>query len=235
MLKKLCHSCGILKESTEFYKNRARKDGLQTICKKCGSIRGEKYYEVHKEQIDEQHKRYYEDNKERITERHTRYREDNKEHLIRYAKRHREQHKEQEKARHRRYRKEHKKQEKAQSRKYYAAHKKQIACRAKKFRQTPNGKAASRRGYQNYYARKNNCEGSFSADEWKHILKNQNNRCNACGKKFSVKRPATMDHIVPVKHRGDHNSSNIQALCRQCNSSKNAKFDPHYIQTWAYS
>lgn len=38
MKNKVCTKCGEEKSTTEFYKNRATKDGLQYCCKKCSKI-----------------------------------------------------------------------------------------------------------------------------------------------------------------------------------------------------
>lgn len=237
MLKKRCSKCGIVKDIREFSKCRTNKDGLQTSCKKCKK----RYYEKNKERVAEQSKQYYakhkkrirecvkeyrENDRERIREKDKKYYDKNREEILNREKEHRQEHPEQIK----KYREEHQ----DQKRRYYQEHRKQHRESIKRYRQTPNGKAVNKRNWQNRRARKNNCEGSISMEEWNRVLKNQNNRCNVCGKKFTAKSPATMDHIVPVKHRGDHNSDNIQALCSHCNSSKNARLDPQYIQTWTH-
>lgn len=41
METKKCHKCGRVLSTTEFYKNRAMKDGLQTSCKECVKKRDE--------------------------------------------------------------------------------------------------------------------------------------------------------------------------------------------------
>lgn len=61
-----------------------------------------------------------------------------------------------------------------------------------------------------------NAEGSFTPREWKDLCKKYNNQCLKCGKigKMSV------DHIIPLSKGGTNWISNIQPLCRNCNSSK---------------
>jgi 5-methylcytosine-specific restriction endonuclease McrA len=44
-------------------------------------------------------------------------------------------------------------------------------------------------------------------------------RCRHCGKQ----RFLTLDHIVPVAKGGGDDLSNLQTLCRTCNSRKGAK------------
>jgi 5-methylcytosine-specific restriction endonuclease McrA len=43
---------------------------------------------------------------------------------------------------------------------------------------------------------------------------------------------ATQDHIIPVSRGGGLTFENIQALCKSCNSSKNAKLDKSFITVW---
>lgn len=51
---KTCRICGEQKEETEFGKNRARKDGLQTSCKSCRKEESRNYYKNNKEKQKEQ-------------------------------------------------------------------------------------------------------------------------------------------------------------------------------------
>lgn len=59
--------------------------------------------------------------------------------------------------------------------------------------------------------------GAHTANEWRMLCQLHNWCCAACGRK----RPLTKDHIVPVTEGGSDDISNIQPLCRPCNSSKN--------------
>lgn len=65
-------------------------------------------------------------------------------------------------------------------------------------------------------ARINNSKGEFSHDEWIRLCNKYNNRCVKCGKK----RKLTADHVVPISKGGDSYITNIQPLCKPCNSSK---------------
>ena len=46
---KKCYTCKQTKDTTEFNKNKSRKDGLNTICKTCSRERSRRYYEENKE------------------------------------------------------------------------------------------------------------------------------------------------------------------------------------------
>lgn len=58
--------------------------------------------------------------------------------------------------------------------------------------------------------------GSHTAQEWLDLCAKYDHRCLCCG----LVKPLTRDHIVPVNHGGTDDISNIQPLCRPCNSTK---------------
>ena len=64
--------------------------------------------------------------------------------------------------------------------------------------------------------KKKNNGGSFTLEEWNSLCKDCNYRCLCCGKK----RKLTADHVVPVSKGGVSDISNIQPLCKSCNSKK---------------
>ena len=63
---KVCGKCKVKKDVSEYRKNKSRKDGLQSECKKCGNKRGKKYRE--RSDIKEKMKKYREvpENREKI-------------------------------------------------------------------------------------------------------------------------------------------------------------------------
>jgi len=65
---KKCTKCGIEKELTEFHKDRRRKGGIRSNCKKCCIEQKKEYRKNNKEKILEKQKEYYENNKEKISE-----------------------------------------------------------------------------------------------------------------------------------------------------------------------
>ncbi len=67
-----------------------------------------------------------------------------------------------------------------------------------------------------------NSIGFFTATEWQKIVARQKGRCANCG----CKNPLTADHIVPLSAGGCSYIWNIQGLCPQCNSRKQAKLTP---------
>jgi len=61
---KLCTSCKQIKDNSEFYKNKARYDGLENRCKNCTKERNKRYSEENKEYFTKKKADYYQYNKE---------------------------------------------------------------------------------------------------------------------------------------------------------------------------
>lgn len=71
----------------------------------------------------------------------------------------------------------------------------------------------------NRYARQKGATGSHTLQEWTSLKESFDNKCAFCGET----KPLTKDHIIPLSKGGDNNISNIQPLCRNCNSKKHTK------------
>lgn len=58
---KKCTICKVEKDCSDFNKNRARKDGLNNICKECSKERSKRYYkekgEIHKDNVVKRNKK----------------------------------------------------------------------------------------------------------------------------------------------------------------------------------
>jgi len=70
MERKVCSKCKARKLISEFSVDRARKSGLRCYCRKCDSIRGEKYRKENAERIKEYKKQHRNKNTEHIRKRH---------------------------------------------------------------------------------------------------------------------------------------------------------------------
>lgn len=66
------------------------------------------------------------------------------------------------------------------------------------------------------YARKKNADGFHTLEEWNNLKDEFDNKCAICGENKKL----TKDHIIPLSEGGSDYISNIQPLCRSCNSRK---------------
>lgn len=71
-------------------------------------------------------------------------------------------------------------------------------------------------------ARRKNAEGSHSLQDWQELKSQFNYTCPSCGRE-EPHIVLTEDHIVPLIKGGTNWISNIQPLCKSCNSSKYTK------------
>ena len=217
VIYRICTVCKESKPLTEFYRDKTKKLGRRGICKKCHAIKDKKRYELNRERKLKQRKQYYYEHKEQIF----------KQSKIYYLK-----HKEQIAVRKRKYRQDHKEEIAKQEKKYHLERKQKASARNKRYRQSERGGFLKKQNNRRRRVRQRASKRDLTFDQWHRILKNQKYRCNICSKRFCKSRPATMDHIIPLSQGGDFTSSNVQALCQSCNSSKNAKILKGFINSW---
>jgi 5-methylcytosine-specific restriction endonuclease McrA len=88
----------------------------------------------------------------------------------------------------------------------------------RKWRHENPSKAAAQRNRNR--AMRLECEGHYTAAEFKALCEEYGNVCLRCGDKGA---PLTPDHVIPLSLGGSNWITNIQPLCRRCNSRKNVK------------
>jgi len=76
-MPKCCSSCKKTKPKTDFYKNRATKDGYTYQCKICKKISNKKWKKANPEKVRESKRRYRETHREELRINNRRYREKN--------------------------------------------------------------------------------------------------------------------------------------------------------------
>lgn len=67
-----------------------------------------------------------------------------------------------------------------------------------------------------------NAIGEHCEGDWQLVLDRYGRKCLRCEVKESDV-PLTKDHVVPLSEGGTNYASNLQPLCRQCNSWKGAR------------
>jgi len=72
-------------------------------------------------------------------------------------------------------------------------------------------------------ARRLAAPGHFTKREWNVLVRSHGHKCARCRKS----RKLTVDHIVPLSKGGSNWISNIQPLCKSCNSAKGARLIEH--------
>jgi 5-methylcytosine-specific restriction endonuclease McrA len=151
---------------------------------------------------------------------------------LKYKKQYYQEHKEKSRIYRKRYDQEHKEQKAKYNKEYHQNNKNQIQKRKKEYYKTENGAFINRRNSHRRRVRERATDTDLTPDQWQRILASQRFMCNLCGRKFTKNRLATIDHIIPLSEGGDLTSSNIQALCQSCNSSKHAKILKSFINSW---
>lgn len=100
-------------------------------------------------------------------------------------------------------------------------------ARAKEYLKThPVERAAYTR---NRRARLKGVNGKHTAAQLKSMMIEQDGKCNACG--CDITRNPSADHIVAISKGGSNDISNIQLLCKSCNSRKFNKDYSVFVQS----
>lgn len=162
-------------------------------------IARKKYYASHKEKCNEYGRNYYALHKDEINQ-------------------HREEIRESRLAQGRKYDSLHREKRKAYEKKWYLLNHKEHFTNVMEWRKNnPEiwAEIVARR-----YARERGAKGSHTAEEWFLLKHLYGNKCLACGK---TEVRLTRDHIIPLILNGTDEISNIQPLCKSCNSRKSAK------------
>jgi len=73
--------------------------------------------------------------------------------------------------------------------------------------------------------------GTHSETDWLELKKKYNYMCLCCKKQEPFVK-LTEDHIVPLSVGGSNDISNIQPLCRSCNSAKFTKIIDYTLPFW---
>ncbi len=190
------------------------------------------YYQKNKEYYAEHSRKYYQENKEYFVEYDRKYRQDNKEALAGYGRKYHQENKEVRSEYQRKHYQENKEYYTEYNQKYQQDNKETIAKRKRKYRQenkealaecnrrwrqTSIGREKSKANNTKYRAIESGLEGHYTAEQFIELCNLADNECVCCG---GVQK-LTVDHIIPITWENSNNFiTNIQPLCKPCNSSK---------------
>lgn len=90
---KVCKTCNIEKDISDFPKHKKYKDGLYSSCKSCKSESSKEYYLTNKEKVKEDVKLYRDNNLEKVKNNVKKNYEKNRESLLEYKKEYHKKHK----------------------------------------------------------------------------------------------------------------------------------------------
>ena len=98
----------------------------------------------------------------------------------------------------------------------------------KRFRATPAGRRQFLIWVSNNRAKRRGAEGSFTIDDINALMEAQAGCCAASWCRRKIRDSYSVDHIIPISRGGRNDKTNLQLLCRSCNSSKG----PRTMQEW---
>jgi 5-methylcytosine-specific restriction endonuclease McrA len=202
---KMCAKCKIEKPWSAFFL-RKKWNRPYAYCRSCQKIVGNISRKKHKDT----RRLYYIKNKEKLDFARKRWREKNME-LVRISNR---------QSYHRNSQKKLLKQK--IQRRNNPEHRRMIE---KKYDNSAKGKLRARNNEFKRRIREKNISyaGKFSLFEWENLLIKFKYKCQLCFVNFSARDGPTIDHIIPISKGGTNEITNIQPLCRSCNSRKGNK------------
>lgn len=232
---KTCIKCGKEKEKSEFHRNKHMRDGYHPYCKACRSVgkpkptpgepapsdgmkwcyRCKDWKPLARFIPDQRNKDGYRGEcRDCRNLKGKEWQKNNPEYGQRWRKNNAERVRQFE----RKWRKNNPEKVRAYQRRKYYNNRESLVQRAMEWQRANPEKARLRSQVTtaHYNARKHGAEGTFSGKEWLALCDYYGNKCLACGEP----KPLTIDHVIPTSKGGRNDISNLQPLCRECNSSK---------------
>lgn len=189
-------------------------------CRTCSLNSCAKYAVENKEKIAERSRRYLSENKEKIYSKNRQYQKENRKKVSQIGREWRLANIDHCRSKERKRRAESLKKVREYEKDWHRRN--PTKDREYKLRWLEKNPGADLAWRANRRARCKNSEGSHTKEDIQDIIRLQKNRCAIC--RVKMKSPC-MDHIIPLSRGGTNFRTNLQAVCRPCNSMKHAK-DP---------
>lgn len=212
MKTKKCPKCGETKNIDEFYKNKTRKDGFSSWCKKCDNKNHKNYTENNKELLKNYGGEYYDNNIEKKRLQKRKSYQKNKENILQKAKKHRLKNIEKYETRNKEYYEKNKQEINKKHKIYYLNNKDLFKIKAR------NRK----------YKIKNISDGTVTKKKLDKMYELQNHKCAYCDCDLD-KNGKHLDHIIPISRDGLHIINNVHWVCPKCNLSKGNKLEEEWL------
>ena len=230
LIHKLCTTCGLEKDVTEFHRDRQTKDGLHSRCALCANAAVRKWNRDNPERAAATARRYYQKNKEKCAAGRRRHYEEHKEERKVDMKRWREANKEKLVADGKRYYLENKERINATNRGWREANRERVAATDRKWQmENPERRRAigaryrdkhpevDRRNWHRYRALKLGAAGDATVEQIAARWEVYGETCYICGSPAEA-----TDHVKPLAAGGANFPANLRPICTRCNSVKGA-------------
>lgn len=198
IILKICPKCNTEQPVDHFHKDPSRKDGLTAYCKSCKK----EYYKANRETLVKRAQKWNKENPEKFKSHVKKWNRNNPEKVKGYAK----------------------------NRVFPPGYHKESSRRRRK--KNPElmrwyRRISDRKNPESKVIRENRRRAiklaapgnGVSRRDWKEIQRRQGGKCLRCGSPENL----SMDHVIPLVKGGADDPSNIQILCRPCNSHKGTR------------
>jgi 5-methylcytosine-specific restriction endonuclease McrA len=219
-MKKICSKCKLAKPTSEFQKDKSRKDGLYPVCKPCRSLLTKASYDKNRESVRAKQKAKYWGNPEKARATSKAFREQNPEYMRGYL------------------------------RGYYQANRDTMlanmkatywadpqAARAKRSKWANANREKVRESIRDYFRRNphvvalnatkyrmrlSKAENTLTPEQMAETLEYFGYRCGYClvDLRTLPKGQRTIDHMLPLIRGGANSQDNVIPCCKSCNSRK---------------